>query len=244
MIGSKFKFLSIMMMPMLLLAGGYGFDMQGKAISQKTKSSNESIFIYSTHNRETYSSSNLTEKQPQLDTTLDDQENVTLVGAYLAEAIRERGTNVAESKEDYYDMNNGSYAGLYDLSRKSVKNALKKKPELSMIFDIQNTIRPREQTTVKIDGKNTAKIYFVVDQSHPNWKKNSDFAKRISRELENQYPGVSGGLTEKKTIKSWNQDLSPQSVLIQVGGKENTFVEAYRAADLLADVIADVIKNN
>lgn len=243
MIGSKFKFLSIMM-TMLLLTGGYGFNMQGKAISQKTKSSNESIFIYSTHNRETYSSSNFTEKQPQLDATLDAQENVTLVGAYLAEALREKGTNVEESKEDYYDMNSVSYAGLYDLSRKSVKDALKKNPELSMVFDIQNTSRPKEQTTVKVNEKNTAKIYFVVDQSHPNWKMNLDFAKKLSKTLENQYPGVFGGITEKKAIKSWNQDLSPQSVLVQVGGKENTFVEAYRAADLLADVIADVTKNN
>lgn len=111
-----------------------------------------------------------------------------------------------------------------------------------MTFDIQNTSLPREKTTIKINGQKAAKVYFIVDQKNPNWQENSDFANEINKTLEEMYPGVSGGIIEKKSIKGWNQDLHSQSLIINIGGKGNTFNEAYRTADMLANVVAELQK--
>nr|WP_307728938.1 stage II sporulation protein P [Alkalicoccobacillus plakortidis] len=60
--------------------------------------------------------------------------------------------------------------------------------------------------------------------------------------LEKKYPGLSRGVKiaeGPRTNGVFNQDLSPEMMLVEVGGVENTIEETYRAAEALADVISD-----
>ncbi|MEW9106043.1 stage II sporulation protein P [Paenibacillus sp.] len=79
---------------------------------------------------------------------------------------------------------------------------------------------------------------------NPNWKKNEQFANEIHERLEKNYPGISRGIFGKTALQGngeYNQSLSPNSVVIEIGGIDNTLEELYRTADVLADFIADIV---
>lgn len=83
-------------------------------------------------------------------------------------------------------------------------------------------------------------LMFVIGLDHPNWRHNEHFAKQIERFVEAKYPGLSRGIYYKDGSAGdgrYNQDLSPRSALIEVGGVYKTLTEAYRTIDVLSDAI-------
>ncbi|HWO95919.1 MAG TPA: stage II sporulation protein P [Bacillus sp. (in: firmicutes)] len=79
-----------------------------------------------------------------------------------------------------------------------------------------------------------------------------EFANETNRKLNQKYPTLSRGVFRKAhgvdpkvklpTNEYYNQDLFPQSVLIEIGGPENSFEEVNRSTDILAEVIAEIVK--
>jgi stage II sporulation protein P len=71
----------------------------------------------------------------------------------------------------------------------------------------------------------------------------SSFANQIHEKLEKEYPGLSRGIWGKTAATGngeYNQSVAPESVLIEIGGVENTLKECYRTADVLAEAIAEL----
>jgi stage II sporulation protein P len=90
-------------------------------------------------------------------------------------------------------------------------------------------------------------VYFIIGHRNPNWRENEDFANRIHERLEKQYPGLSRGVWGKTAANGngeYNQSVAPGSVLIEIGGVDNTLEECYRTADALAKVISDIYWND
>jgi len=198
------------------------------------------VCIYHSHNRESWF--------PVIGSGGDDptsvKQNVTLVGQRLADKLKELGLGAETSKTDYpTTIKNYKWALSYKYSRKTVQDALAADDKLKFIFDIHRDSQKRKYTTTTIDGKSYAQVYFIIGQENPNWRKNEKLATEIHEALEAKYPGISRGVwgkTSKDGNGEYNQSLSPGSVLIEVGGVDNTLEESYRTADALAKVIADL----
>ncbi len=93
-----------------------------------------------------------------------------------------------------------------------------------------------------INGVEYARTFFVIGGNHTNHKHNLHLAEELHNRLEEKYPGLSRGVIIKEgagTNGLFNQDLSQQSILIEVGGVENSLDETYRSAEALADVFAE-----
>lgn len=198
------------------------------------------IFIYHSHSRESW--------YPEISDKNGDgnsaTKNITLVGKRLAEKLEDLGVGTTHSDEDYpttvpgYDWN---YS--YKYSKKTVQEAIASNKKLKFFFDIHRDAGKRKNTTVDINGKSYAQVYFIIGHKNPNWKKNAEFATQIHDALEKQYPGLSRGILGKTTSTGngeYNQSLAEDSVLIEIGGVENTLNESYRTADVLAKIIADI----
>ena len=84
----------------------------------------------------------------------------------------------------------------------------------------------------------------VVSKTSDNYEANKEFANRIHKKLEQLYPGLSRGVIEKgvNPQNTYNQDVHDQSVLLNIGGVENTLVESYRTTDALAEVMKEIIQ--
>lgn len=204
------------------------------------------VFIYHTHNRESF----LPELKPGLrfDEAQDDEINVTLAGRRLAEKLEELGIGAVVSDTDYPSViENFNWNESYRYSLETVKEAFAAHPELEYYLDIHRDAGPRRTTTVTIDGVDYAQLYFIIGQGNPNWEQNERLASDIHNRLEEAYPGISRGVWSKQAGSGnngeYNQSFSPGSLLIEVGGVENSLEEVYRTIDVLAKVLADVIRN-
>lgn len=203
------------------------------------------ILIYHSHNRESFLPELKAKGIKNPDLAYDTDINVTLVGKRLKEKVEALGVPVVQSTTDYPTaVKDFNYAKSYAYSAATVKEAMSHN-QLNMIFDVHRDSLTRDKTTVRIGDKDYAQVYFVIGKKNPGWEKNSEFASRIHAELEKRMPGVSRGVYGKASNGNgeYNQSLSPNSVLLEIGGPYNTLEEMYRTADLLAEIIAELQRN-
>ncbi|TDF96765.1 stage II sporulation protein P [Paenibacillus piri] len=201
-------------------------------------------FIYQSHNQESYLPELSGVKDP--DKAFDPKINVTLVGLRLAQRLEKEGIGAVHSDKNYPVIEkNFNYAFSYKYSLKTLQEATASHPDLKFYFDIHRDSQRRGKTTAELNGKSYAQVYFVIGGKNPNWKDNEKFASDIHHALESKYPGISKGTFAKAGEGNgvYNQNFSTDSVLIEVGGVDNTLEECYRTVDALAEAISEVVLN-
>ena len=213
--------------------------------SQTVAPANEPyVFIYHTHNRESFLPELKAKGVRDPDLAYDNDINITLVGKRLKEKLDSLGIPTQLSDTDYPSVVKPfQYAKSYAYSAETVKEAMASH-RLAMIFDVHRDSLSRDKTTATIGGVAYAQVYFIVGTKNPNWKQNAEFANRINKLLEQRMPGISRGVYAKSRNGNaeYNQSLSPNSILMEIGGPYNTLEEMYRTADLLAELIADMYR--
>lgn len=213
---------------------------QDKGNAANTK---KSVLIYHSHPREGYN--------PLLGTNSDNPSsgkptgNVFQVGTYLSESLQKLGIGVEHAQEDYQTkVKDYNWNFSYKYSRQTVKAALAQNDDLTYLIDIHRDSQRHKKTTTTIGDESYAKVYFIIGHENPNWRKNEAFAAKIHKKLEAKYPGVSRGVWGKNggggNNGEYNQTLSPNSILIEIGGIDNTAAELKRTSKVLADMIAEV----
>ena len=203
----------------------------------------KSILIYHSHPREGYN--------PLLGTKSDNPStgkstgNVFQVGTYLSDSLEKLGIGVEHAKDDYpTKVKDYNWNYSYKYSRQTVKAALAQNDDLTYLIDIHRDSQRHGKTTTTINDLGYAKVYFIIGHENPNWRQNEAFAAKIHKKLEAKYPGVSRGVWGKDgggaNNGEYNQTLSPNSILIEIGGIDNTGAELQRTSKILADMIAQV----
>lgn len=202
------------------------------------------IFIYHSHNRESW----YPELKSDIKDPNSDKINVTLVGKRLAKQLESLGVGSTHSSKDYPSTIQGyNWNYSYKYSLNTVREALASNKQLKFFFDIHRDSQRRKKTTATIKSKDYAQVYFIIGHRNPNWRENEDFANQIHEQLEKDYPGLSRGVWGKSAANGngeYNQSIAPDSVLIEIGGVDNTLEESYRTADVLAKVIAQIYWEN
>lgn len=204
------------------------------------------VFIYHSHNRESFipelKSKGITDPDLAYDTDI----NITLVGNRLKEKIEAQGVPALLSKADYPSEIKGfNYAKSYAYSASTVKEAMAQHGKLDMIFDLHRDALARNKTTVTINGKDYAQVYFIVGKKNPNWEQNLEFANKLHSLLEQKMPGISRGIYGKASQGNgeYNQSLFANSMLLEIGGPYNTLEEMYRTADLLGEIVGEALRD-
>jgi stage II sporulation protein P len=201
------------------------------------------VLIYHSHNRESWVPE-LGLKDKDANLAQDTKTNITLVGKELADRLEDKGVGAAHYGTDYataIDKYNWYYS--YKYSGKTVKEAFAANPDIKFVFDLHRDDSSKEQSTLTVDGKGYAKVFFIIGQKNPNWEKNETFASQVQERLEKKMKGLSRGIWAKKAHDGnaeYNQSLSSNSILIEIGGVYNTLEECKRTAGVLADVIAEM----
>ncbi|UQZ32971.1 stage II sporulation protein P [Paenibacillus sp. PK3_47] len=227
--------------------GGDGGSGRENAGENTGDTSIKRILIYHSHPREAYNP--LLGVQSDNPSSAVPSKNVMLVGSYLTERLEKLGIGTIHSKDDYVtEVPDYNWNFSYKYSRITIKAALAANEEMTDLIDIHRDSQRHGKTTAVIDGKSYAQVYFILGHANKNWKKNEAFSNSIHQLLEKRYPGLSRGIWGKASGNGnngeYNQSLSPNSVLIEVGGIDNSAEELKRTADVLAEAIAEVYWNN
>ncbi|MEK0314839.1 stage II sporulation protein P [Cohnella sp. 56] len=204
--------------------------------------SGRQVYIYHTHNRESWKNVATQTNGSSID---DPKINITLVGDRLGTALQKRGVSALVADDDITErlaLNNLGFSQSYTESRKIVQTAMKTNESLGYFFDIhRDGDVPRKQTTVTLGGKTYARVLFVIGMGNADYKANKQFAEALHERLDKKYPGLSRGVLMKDKAHGdgeYNQSLSPRSMLLEVGGANNTLQESLNTADAFADIFA------
>lgn len=201
------------------------------------------LYIYHSHSRESFLPYLRDTEKPE--DAYHSKANITYVGEMLGRALEKRGLGTTVDSTDIVEKLESrklDYTSSYDVSGEIVNTARDENSKLEIFLDIHRDSLRKESTTVKIQGANYARLLFVVGTGHEDFEKNLTFVEGLNKKLEAQYPGLSKGILQKDGSTGngiYNQDISPNSVIVEVGGVDNTVEELHRTTEALADVISD-----
>lgn len=219
----------------------------GASLSYAMDEKEPVVYIYHSHNTESFIPELPAQKNNQMYS--NDTKNVTLVGKELSRALKEMQVNSIHDETDVAGILKQKglhFPDSYKVSRENLQKVLAENDSIRMIFDIHRDSNKRRDSTIEIKGKEYARIKFVVSKTSGNYETNKKFATQLHEQLEEQYPGLSIGVIEKEgnPPNTYNQDLHDNSVLLEVGGIENTLEETYRTMDAFAEVLKVIIENS
>lgn len=199
---------------------------EGDAVPAAVGSKQKSIAIYHTHSDESYTPSDGTSSK-EADGGIYD------VGDALASKLQGLGFKVDHNRNNHnpHDVN------AYNRSRKTAATLLRSNPDA--IFDVHRDAVPASQYQAQVNGQNVAKVKLVVGKSNPNQASSLEFAKKIKAVMDKKDPGLSNGIFIGKG--DYNQDLSPQAMLLEVGTDTNTKEDAEKGIQLFADSLPTVL---
>ncbi|MGD6818167.1 stage II sporulation protein P [Metabacillus sp. 84] len=202
------------------------------------------VYLYNTHNTESYLP---LFKDPPKDANqaFHSSANVTLVSRMLADELKAQGigsqvetTDIQKIlKEKKWNYTTQSYSA----ARPVVQEAMASGEDLEYFIDIHRDSLGRDRTTAEINSKPYAQIVFVVGGKNVSRDKNIELAKELHKRFEKKYPGLCKGviLKDKGSNGLFNQDLSGNSLLLEVGGVDNNMEELRNTTKAVADVFSE-----
>ena len=222
----------------------YDSSLYDKITSYISNSNNVSdspvLYIYNTHQLETYSNSGVESSGVT--------PNVMMAAYLLKEQLDKKGVKTIvedTNMEEFIKVSGITSNKFYGSSRIFMQNAVKKYPSLKYFIDLHRDSISKDISTVTIDNKNYARVLFVIGTSNKTYKVNEEFSNKISDEINKNYPRLSRGIFKRETSnwpEAYNQDLSPNSILIELGAKDNTMEEVLNTIDALKEVLPEFMK--
>jgi stage II sporulation protein P len=208
------------------------------------------VLIYHTHATEAYLPE---ESGGAFDTDFpfrssDRSINMVSVGNAIKKELEAAGIGVIHD-ETLYDEE--SYNGSYEKSRAGVKKILDENPNIKLVLDVHRDAIVRTDTEIvsavaDIDGKNAAQVMIVSNCNGdtlkypiPNYRENLGAAVALQNKLCEDYPGLCRPILFD--YRQYNQDLSPGSLLIEIGSHGNTQSEAVYAGELIGKALCEFI---
>lgn len=203
---------------------------QGPAVSAGrffTANTAPQILIYHTHTTESF----LPVSGKAFSS--DPKQSVVFLGEYLAEVLETRyGIPVLHHRQIFDIPRSTAYAQALPV----ITAILEENPQINLVVDLHRDGISRDITTIPIEGKNTARILFVVGTNHGGWGSNLRFAIFLQNVLDQKYHGLCRG-TRRQNF-TYNQHIHPRSVLVEIGSHENNREEVMRAVPYLAEALA------
>jgi len=201
------------------------------------------IYIYHSHSRESFLPYLIDTDKPE--NAYHSKANITVVGEMLGRALEQRGVGTKVDSTDIVqelNLRGLDFGSSYKLSGERVRAASAESKDLEIFLDIHRDSLRKNSTTQEINGESFARLLFVVGTGHENFARNLSYTEGLDSLLSTEYPGLSKGILKKDSSRGngvYNQDISPNAVIIEIGGVDNTLEELQRTTEALADVLSD-----
>lgn len=222
-----------------LLAAGPGLTVTDKAAP--------TVLIFHTHTSEAYlGAATGSFFSGEASRSLDPDESVVRVGTELQAVLEAHGIGVIHDTTVYDEV----YTGAYQRSRAAVEKYLADYPSLQITLDVHrdatyNNAASAIKPTAVIEGRKTAQVMIITGVEEgdvtdfPAWEQNLRFALGLHSAAETRFPGLMRPVYFCR--RRYNMDLTPFSLLLEVGSDTNTLTEAVLAGRMLGQALADVI---
>lgn len=203
------------------------------------------ILIVHTHATEAYTVADGDEYSGSYRTT-DIRFNVVRVGQALADRLNANGLSTLHDttlndEPGYYDA--------YERTAAVIAGYLEEYPSIQMVIDVHRdavTLDDGSELAVscRLNGKDAAQLMLVMGTNvagleHPDWKSNLSMALKVQAHCERCAPGVFRQMSLRS--ERYNEHLTPNSLLLEVGAAGNTLREAIVSAEYFADRLTEIL---
>ena len=197
---------------------------------------NPIVYIYNSHQLENYDNYNLE--------IYGITPNVLMASYLLKEKLNQKGiSTIVEDTNltEFLELNNWNHASSYKASRIFMLDKQNTYKSLKYYIDIHRDSINKKLSTVTINNKSYARILFVVGLEHHSYQKNLNLANELNNLFNKHYKGLSRGVLKKEGSNVngiYNQDISPNAMLIEVGGVDNNIDEVMNTINAISDILA------
>ncbi len=204
--------------------------------------SKPTVLILHTHATESYT------KQPgqiyEEDSdyrTFNPSYNMLSIGEELAKVLRAGGVSVLHDRtlHDYPSFN-----GSYNHARQTIAAYLQAYPSITLVIDLHRdaldfNADPQLTTLANVGGNRSAQLMLVAgtdrNVAYTGWQENLALGVKLTAVLEKMHPGITRPIQLRR--ERFNLDMSPGSILVEVGANGNTQEEAIVAVRALGAAI-------
>lgn len=187
---------------------------------QEGESVERRIGVYNSHGAEAYVPDDGTDSK-------EDGGGILNVADSLRQGLEENDVDVVQSKETHVPHD----AGAYKRSRNTVEEIMGE--GVDAVIDVHRDAIAAEEYQ---DEAGQVQVQLVVGRQNQNQAANQQFAEELKAAADEQYPGLVKGIFSAQG--NYNQDMSPRSMLIEVGTHETEKSGAQEAASKFGDVLA------
>ena len=222
--------------------------LKGDSSVELLAASNEpQVLIIHTHGTEAYSKDGAIycESDSCDVRTSDTSKNVVAVGRTVAEILNENGISTLHCTIMHDSL---QYKDSYARAEETVRRYMEEFPSIKLVIDIHRDsiikssgeiVRP----VAELDGKAAAQLMCVVGSdwagdTHPEWENNLSLALKLRERLNGECENICRPVFLKPN--TYNQELAPFSLLVEVGAEGNSLEEAERSAELFAKALGSL----
>ena len=198
------------------------------------------ILIIHTHASEAYTQAGLDRYTPSdVNRTEDTQFNIVRVGDELTELLTQAGLGVIHDR-GIYDY--PSYTGSYTRAGQAIEQYLENCPGIRIVLDIHRDALGSDgvvyKTMAEEEGTVASQIMLLVGTDgsgleHPNWRGNLALALYLQNAVNTACPTLMRPIA--LVPQRYNQQLTPGSLILEVGSSGNTLREALAAIRLFGN---------
>ena len=196
-------------------------------VPQQPIGSQKSIYIYSTHQQEGYK----------------DQNTVLEASAYLGKLLGEAGYEVVVEDRNFTEELNTlglNYNQSYQISRNAITDAVMEHQGFDLMIDFHRDSVPRESSYIEASGKNYAKMMIVLGGLSSHFSNIQNQAMTLLDKTNQLQSGIMKNILVREAY--YNQDISDNMLLIEVGSEENYYDEVIHSLDILAKSIDEMMR--
>ena len=193
------------------------------------------VGIYNTHNSESYAGDGDSERQS------GENGDVVTVGETLKKALQQNGIGAVHSMQIHDSLD---FMKAYGESVKTATQMTKDYPSMKVLIDVHRDGLPLgvPKSSITVKGQRVSRVLVVIGKKNSHWQKNEALAKELMALGEKKYPGLFMPNISYAADARYNQHLSDGALLLEFGTQLNTLDEANRAAEAVAEVLAEYLK--
>ena len=176
------------------------------------------------------------------------KENVVAVGSVIADVLNRAGIPTLHSTVLHDSV---QYKDAYARSAKTVEKYLETYPSIKLVIDVHrdsviNSAGDIIKPITLVDNERCAQVKCTVGSSwsgekYDTWEKNLSLALKLRKSLNDKYINVCRPVSLEKT--TYNQQLAPYSMTLDIGASGNSLEEAMCAANVVGEALSEIVKN-
>jgi stage II sporulation protein P len=176
----------------------------------------------------------------------DPTQSIVAVGAAIAEQLAAAGFGVIH---DGTIHDSPAYEDAYARSAEVIRQTIAEYPTVKVVLDIHRDAISYDggliAPVVNVNGRDAAQVMIIsaVDSPEypvPNFWQNFRFASLLQQGFESNAPGITSPILFDYC--QYNQQITPGSLLIEVGAHGNSLEQAVYAGEIVGESVAEVLK--